>query len=110
MVSCGTRPKPAVSDQAFEQDDVDGVAGCTLPCSSCSTTMQFASDIERKMPEPCAPVMRTSGMPSRRATGSPRWYSVRPGLLADRGGRACLHQGSGASAPIMRSRASRAKK
>ena len=43
--------------------------------------MQFASDIERRMPEPCDPVMRTCWAPSLPVEMMPRWYSVRPGFL-----------------------------
>ena len=36
----------------------------TEPCWWCSTTMQLASDMLRSTPEPCEPVMRTTGWPA----------------------------------------------
>jgi len=49
----------------------------TLPWSCPSTMKQLASLMERKMPEPWAPVMRTVRLPPL-VSRKPRWYSVRP--------------------------------
>ena len=73
--------------------------------------MQLASDIERRMPEPCAPVSLTFQMPSLSGASMPRWYSVRPGFLRIGDREVACRRGKGVtSAPIMRSSASRTKK
>src|SRR5256885_15380835 len=65
--------------------------------------------MERRIPEPCAPVRRTLHSPFF-SSSIPRWYSVRPGFLriavsafARRSGRAGLVR------PIIVSNAPRAK-
>lgn len=45
---------------------------CTSVCSCLSTIMQLASDIERKMPDPCDPVTLTSSCPSMPRRAIPR--------------------------------------
>ena len=42
---------------------------------------QLASDIERRMPEPCSPVTRTRQAPLASWYRMPRWNSVRPGAF-----------------------------
>lgn len=43
--------------------------------------MQLASDMELRMPEPCAPVSVTCCLPLVSVDTMARWYSVRPGFF-----------------------------
>src|SRR5947207_3272594 len=67
----------------------------TLPVSLDSTTKQFASDIDDRIPEPWSPVVRTVHPPAPSDARMPRWNSVRPGTFLIGAASGTLNVGGG---------------